>query len=123
MCTVNAALLVYATEQAKWVPQGPGNGMSRIYLYKNEATKSYRIVSRNTQDKQVRLRQSPLLTMEGQLQFSTCEINHLQQGDRRIPPGATGRFHLIMEVARFKKRVRHHVLLQHGFKDLRPGCG
>lgn len=53
MGTVNATLLVYSTDTAKWVPQGPGNGMSRVYLYKNEATRSYRIVSRNSQDKSV----------------------------------------------------------------------
>jgi hypothetical protein len=50
---ITATLLVYSTENAKWQAQGPGNGVSRIYLYKTETPRSYRIVSRNAQDKSV----------------------------------------------------------------------
>jgi hypothetical protein len=47
-----ACLLMY-TAEGKWAPQGPANGMSRIYLYRNESPRAYRIVSRNAQDKAV----------------------------------------------------------------------
>ena len=75
VCSTTAVLLVYATDQAKWLPQGPGSGTSRIYLYKNDTPRTYRIVSRNAQDKSVKI------SRDGCMGVCACEIAAGRKGN------------------------------------------
>ncbi len=52
MATCTVAVLTFAKETQKWTPSGPGNGASRVTLYKHVDNNTYRIVGRNLNDKQ-----------------------------------------------------------------------
>jgi hypothetical protein len=51
--TSQVAVLIYSAEEKKWQPSGPGNGVSKIYLYKNNDTGAFRIVGRNLSTREV----------------------------------------------------------------------
>eukprot|EP00043_Microstomoeca_roanoka_P011779 m.111369 g.111369 ORF g.111369 m.111369 type:complete len:455 (+) comp15295_c1_seq1:222-1586(+) len=48
-----ACVLVYSGDEKKWVAQGPASGLSKVTLYHNPDTNTYRVVGRNLQDKSV----------------------------------------------------------------------
>lgn len=54
-----AAVLTYAEGEARWVPAGPNNGLSRVHVYQNAQAGTYRVVGRNVTDRTVS--DSPLL--------------------------------------------------------------
>ena len=52
-------MLTYDKAGSKWCPAGEGNGISKVHIYHNPTEVTFRIVGRNSQDKQVRTPSPP----------------------------------------------------------------
>lgn len=53
MANCQAVVLTYNKEASKWVPSGPGNGVSRVQLYKHTINNTFRVVGRNVENREV----------------------------------------------------------------------